>query len=176
PEQQKQMLAELGAGKEQAAIDEEKLAQVQKYLGEIKGTEQQVIFLAQVADQIGEHDRKAALKLLNQATRMVDTMKPGREQLTSQMGLAMVYCYQKNDRGLAIMESLVPKINELVEASAKLDGLERRYLRNGEWNMTGEGVLGEILTALAQNAGYFAHCDFDRAVSLSSQFERTEIR
>ena len=176
PEQQKQMLAELGADKEQAAIDEEKLAEVQRYLGEIKGTEQQVIFLASVADQIGEHDRKAALKLLNQASRIVDTMKPGREQLMSQMGLAMVYCYQKSDRGLAIMESLVPKINELVEASAKLDGLERRYLRDGEWNMTGEGVLGEILTGLAQNAGYFARCDFDRAVSLASQFDRTEIR
>src|SRR5262249_51903172 len=82
----------------------------------------------------------------------------------------------KSDRGLSIMQSLVPKLNELVEASAKLDGIEHRYLRNGEWNMTGEGILGEILTALAQNAGYFARCDFDRAVSLSSQFERTEIR
>jgi hypothetical protein len=74
------------------------------------------------------------------------------------------------------MESLVPKLNELVEASAKLDGLEVRYLRNGEWNMTGEGALGDLLTALAQHAGYFARCDFDRAVSLAAQFERTEIR
>jgi hypothetical protein len=74
------------------------------------------------------------------------------------------------------MESLVPKLNEWVEASAKLDGLETRYLSNGEWNMTGEGVLGELLTALAHNAGYFARCDFDRALSLAAQFERTEIR
>jgi hypothetical protein len=103
-------------------------------------------------------------------------MKPGRDQIASQMGLAMVYCYQKSDRGFAIMESLVPKLNEMVEASAKLDGLEVRYLRNGEWNMTGEGILGEILTGLAQNAGYFARCDFDRAVNLASQFDRTEIR
>lgn len=176
PEQQKQMLAELGAGKEQITIDEEKLATVQKYLIEIKGTQQKAMFLASVADQIGEHDRKAALKLLNQASRMVDTMKPGREQIGSQMALAMVYCYQKSDRGFAIMESLVPRLNELVEASAKLDGLETRYLRNGEWNMTGEGTLGQILTSLAQNAGYFARCDFDRAVNLAAQFDRTEIR
>jgi hypothetical protein len=176
PEQQKQMLAELGKSKEQTTINEEKLAEVQRYLGEIKRTEQQVLFLASVADQIGHNDPKAALKLLNQASRMVDAMKPGKDQIAARMGLAMVYCYQKSDRGFAIMESLVPKLNELVEASAKLDGLERRYLRDGEWNMTGEGTLGELLTALAQNAGYFARCDFDRAVSLSSQFERTEIR
>ncbi len=176
PEQQKQMLAELGADKEQAARDDEKLANVQKYLNEIKGTQQQVIFLTSVADQLGETNRKEAIKLLNQASRLVDTMKPGRDQIASQMVLAMVYCYQKSDRGFTIMESLVPKLNEWVEASAKLDGLERRYLRNGEWSMIGEGVLGELLDGLAQNAGYFAHCDFDRAVSLASQFDRTEIR
>ncbi len=176
PEQQKDMLAELGAVKAQMTVDEKRLADVQKELNEIKGTQLQFIFLVQSADQIGDHDRKAALKLLNQASRMVDTMKPGRDQIASQMGLAMVYCYQKSDRGFAIMESLVPKLNELVEASAKLDGLETRYLRNGEWNMTGEGTLGEILTGLAQNAGYFARCDFDRAVTLASQFDRPEIR
>ena len=42
--------------------------------------------------------------------------------------------------------------------------------------MSAEGTLGELLTALAQHAGYFARCDFDRAVSLAAQFERTEIR
>ena len=175
-DQQKEMLAELGAVKEQMAVNDERLADVQKALNEIKGTQLQFIFLVSAADQIGDRDRKAALKLLNQASRLVDTMKPGRDQIASQMGLAMVYCYQKSDRGFAIMESLVPKLNELVDASAKLDGLEMRYLRDGEWNMTGEGTLGEILTGLAQNAGYFARCDFDRAVNLASQFDRTEIR
>ena len=174
PEQQKQMLAALG--EEQTTISEEKLAEIQRYLGEIKKTEQQVLFLCSIADQIGHNDRKAALKLLNQASRLVDTMKPGRDQIGALMALAIVYCYQKSDRGFAIMESLVPKLNELVEASAKLDGLERRYLRDGEWNMTSEGPLGVLLTALAYNAGYFARCDFDRAVSLASQFDRTEIR
>jgi hypothetical protein len=35
---------------------------------------------------------------------------------------------------------------------------------------------GALLTFLSQNAGYFAWCDFDRAVSLAAQFERPEIR
>jgi hypothetical protein len=176
PEQQKQMLAELGSYKEQAVIDEQKLANVQKSLGEIKGTAEQAIYLISVADEIGEKYPREAIKLLNQANRMVDTIKPGRDQIGLQMGLAMVYCYLKSDRGFTIMESLVPKLNEFVEAAAKLDGLETRYLSNGEWNMTGDGMLGNLLTMLAQNAGYFARCDFDRAVSLASQFERTEIR
>jgi hypothetical protein len=176
PERQKQMLAELGLDKERPAIDDQALAGLQNRLNEIKGTDQQVIFLASIADELGERDRKVALKLLNQASRMADTLKPGREQLMAQMGLAMVYCFHKSDRGFTIMESLVPKLNELIEASAKLDGVDRRYLRNGEWNMTAEGTLGELLTALAMKASFFARCDFDRAVTLASQFDRTEIR
>ena len=75
-----------------------------------------------------------------------------------------------------MMESLMPKLNELVDAAAKLDGFDTRYLRNGEWNMSANGDLGELLTELSQNATYFAWCDFDRAVSMAAQFERAEIR
>ena len=42
--------------------------------------------------------------------------------------------------------------------------------------MTAEGGVGSLLTGLAQNAAYFALYDFDRAVTLSSLFERREIR
>jgi len=42
--------------------------------------------------------------------------------------------------------------------------------------MTAEGGVGSLLTMLAQNAVYFALCDFDRALALSTQFERREIR
>lgn len=103
-------------------------------------------------------------------------MKPGQEQTEAQMGLAMMYCFEKSDRGFAIMESMVPKLNDLVAAAVKLDGYDNRYVRDGEWNMTGEGGIGNLLTRLAQNARYFAWCDFDRAVNLAAQFERPEIR
>jgi hypothetical protein len=88
----------------------------------------------------------------------------------------MMYCYQKDNRGLAIMETLMPKLNELVASASRLDGYDTRYLREGEWNMTAEGELGSLLTSLAGHAGHFAWFDFDRAVSLAGQFERPEIR
>lgn len=176
PENKERMLARLDYFKNEAPINDEKMAEFQKALNEAKGTDLKVVILASVANQLGEKDRKTAFKLLTQASQMVDGMRPGREQITAQMLLAMVYCYYKSDRGFAIMQALVPKLNEMIEASAKLDGMERRYLRDGEWNMTGEGVLGELLTGLANNASFFAHCDFDLAVSLAGQFERPEVR
>ena len=176
PESKQRMIADLDREQTSTPVNGDNLVELEKYVDQIKQSEEKVLFLAAAANEIGPKDRKTALKLLNQASRIVDTMKPGKEQLESQFGLAMIYCYLKSDRGLSIMQSLVPKLNELVEASAKLDGVERRYLSNGEWNMTGEGVLGELLTGLANNASFFAHCDFDRAVNLASQFERPEIR
>jgi hypothetical protein len=50
------------------------------------------------------------------------------------------------------------------------------WLRDGEWNMSTDGSLGELLTFMSQNAGQYAWCDFDRAVDLAAQFERIEIR
>jgi hypothetical protein len=75
-----------------------------------------------------------------------------------------------------MMETMMPKLNELVTAAAKLDGYENNYLRDGEWNMSREGTLGSLLTGSSENAPYFAGCDFDRAVSIAGQFERPEIR
>ena len=175
PERQRTLLTRLERT-EIAPINSAELEEAQKRLGELHGSYAQVVFLLTVADRVASSDRKVLLKLLNQANEIVDAMKPGKEQTNLHMVLALVYSYHKNNRGLAIMESLMPKLNELVGSAAKLDGFDTRYLRDGEWNMTGEGELGQLLTGLAQHAGYFAWCDFDRAVSLSGQFERPEIR
>jgi hypothetical protein len=42
--------------------------------------------------------------------------------------------------------------------------------------MSNQSVPGELLTTMAQNAGYFAWNDLDRALGLATQFERPEIR
>lgn len=176
PERRRLMLAHIDRNQIWASMNDEKLAEIQRRLSTIPRNQERVNFLLSLANRIGANDRKTALELLNQASGIVDIMKPGKEQTEAQMGLAMMYCLAKSDRGLAIMESLVPKLNHIVDAAAKLDGFDTRYLRDGEWNMTGEGSVGSLLTRLAQNAGYFAWCDFDRAVTLAAQFERAELR
>jgi hypothetical protein len=121
-------------------------------------------------------DKRTALKILTYATGVLDTVPPGKDQTEQQIKIASLYCLVNSDRGFAIMEALLPKLNDLIGASAKLDGYEATYLRDGEWTMTAEGSVGNILTILANNAGYFARYDFDRAVTLAGQFERSEIR
>ena len=176
PSSREILLAEIKRKQEWLSFDDKKLAELQSRLNAIRTTHERVRFLLEHARQFSGNNRNAVLKVLRQASEMADTMKPGNEQTDVQLKVAMQYCLEKNDRCFVIMESLLPKLNELVDAAVKLDGYETRYVRDGEWNMSANGNVGQLLTTMSQNAGHFAWCDFDRAVSLSAQFDRSEIR
>ena len=170
------LLVEIKRKQEWLSFDDKKLAELQSQLNEIRKMPDKVRFLLDYGNQLSGSDRTAVLKVLKQASEIVDAMKPGNEQTDAQLKVALMYCLEKNDRCFSFMESLVPKLNELVDAAVKLDGYETRYVRDGEWNMSANGPVGQLLTTMSLNARYFAWCDFDRAVSLSAQFDRSEIR
>ena len=176
PELRQLMLEHLDGSQQAKTSNQELLADLQRRLNEQPQPEDRLRILVSFADTIGATDRNTALKLLNQASDLADSLQPGWSQAGAQVGVAMMYCQLKSDRCFQIMEPLVQKLNQLVDAALKLDGFDTEYLRDGEWNMSANGRLGELLTGLAEYAGFFAWCDFDRAVSLSNQFERTEIR
>jgi len=154
---------------------EQRLAEMEKYRSpkSPQGWAQTLLTLAQATVQTSP---KFALKVLGQAEAMVNSLKPGEEQTRFQIQLAAAYCSVKDAHGFELMESLLPRLNDLVSAAVKLDGYDARYLRDGEWNMSADGSIGNVLTVLAGNAAYFAGHDFDRAVGLAGQFERSEIR
>jgi len=176
PEMRQQLLARIDETESRASLTDEQLAKVQTELDKIPRIEDRIGFLADTANRIGATNRPAALKLLDQATGLAETMKPGTDQTIIQLAVALLYCVEKSDRGLTMTQSLLPKLNELIDAAVKLDGFDTHYLRDGEWNMSADGRLGMILTFMSENAALYAWCDFDRAVSLAAQFERVEIR
>lgn len=175
PEVQQRMLAQLEPAKEEPAIDDAKLDEIQKEAEKITNVNERMAFLVESSIRIGEKNRNAALKMYDQINERMQEFKGG-DRIQGQAFVAMLYCMEKSDRGFALMESLMPKLNEVIDSAAKLDGFDTNYMRDGEWNMSANGSLGRFLTELSQNSGYFAWCDFDRAVNLAAQFERTEIR
>lgn len=158
------------------AIRADKPTLVQQELTRLPNDNERIEFLLQLATQASESDRQAALGLLAQAGYLIDSLKPGREQIEARVFLSLMYCSMKSDRAFAIIEQLIPKLNELVAAAAALDGFDVNYIRDGEWNMSGQGGLGVLLSLLAENAGAFAALDFDRSVNLAGQLERPELR
>jgi hypothetical protein len=159
-----------------AASVREHLKEIDAEIDKMSTNEERVQFLLFVSSQLAQTDQAEGAKLLERANSLIDTMKPGKEQLGSKMFVALMYCWKGNSRGLTMMEALMPKVNQVVGAAMQLDGYENSYLRDGEWNMTREGILGALLTFLAEHAAYFAWCDFDRSVSIAGQFDRPEIR
>jgi hypothetical protein len=161
--------------KEAIAGAEAQFAAAQKNLSQLP-VQMQITGLFTLAHNAAMSDKKLTVKMLSQVSGLIDTLNPGREQTEYQIQLAVLYSLAESDRGFAIIEGLLPKLNELIAAGAKLDGYEASYLRDGEWNMSAETAVGNILTLMANNAAYFARYDFDRAVTLAGQFERSEIR
>jgi len=175
-EGRERMLEEVDRAERSAKFDEDQLAELQKQLNETPQVEERFMLLMAAAYRAGAGNRKLALQLINRAEQVVETMRPGKEQSTNQIGVAILYCLENNERGFAIMEAVVPKLNSLIDAAVKLDGYDTSYLREGEWNMSAGGQVGELLTQLAEGAQFFAWSDFDRAMNLAAQFERPEIR
>lgn len=176
PEARKTTLARLDKYEKRTEISEAMLADIEANLEKIPDPSHRATYLLSQAHLIGVSNRSLGLKLLGRAAGIIDTIKPGRDQTLAQLILAIMYCYEKSGRGMEMMESLVPRLNELVDVAVKLDGFETSYLRDGEWNMSANGAVGELLTILSTYAAAFAWQDFDRAVSLSSGFDRPEIR
>jgi hypothetical protein len=152
-----------------------RFAQMQQALAEMP-PQAHLEQLLNFANNVASSDRTHAIKALNQARNLIDNLEPGSVQSCAYMTIAAMYCLAKSDQGFAIMEAMLPRLNELITAAAKLDGFNTRYLRDGEWNMAAEGELGNLLTLLSTRAGFFAWYDFDRAINLAAQFERPEIR
>lgn len=172
----RERLIERAAGYEiHEAVRQDQLDQIYTELNKQR-LENRIENLLSLANHAAPQDPKTSLKLLSQIREMVDTLPPGSEQTRTYISIAVVYCLAKNDQGFAIMEAMVPKLNELIAAGAKLDGYDTKYLRSGEWNMSAGGQIGDLLTFLSHNAGYFAWYDFERALNLAAQFERGEIR
>jgi len=173
----KQSLMEMIDRREKmAAAIRENLNEIETTLEKMRSNQDRAQFLIFASIQLAPTDQAQAAKLLERASNLIDAMKPGKEQLLGKILVALIYCSKGNQRGLIMIETLVPKINELVSSAMKLHGYENSYLRDGEWNMTREGILGSMLTFLSERAAYFAWCDFDRAVSVAGQFDRPEIR
>lgn len=161
---------------EQRIVNEDTSAELLKEATEQRSEDETFAYLFRKATDIGPRNPQTTVKLLDRASEYLDKVPAERWQMQWRIGIAARYCQVRNERCFRMAEEIIRRMNELVSAAAKLNGFDNHYLRQGEWNMTAEGGVGSLLTGLAQNAVYFGLCDFDRAVALTSQFERPEIR
>jgi hypothetical protein len=121
-------------------------------------------------------NNEGALNLLNEASSLIPMPARNSQEIFTQIQLARMYAPLDLNQSFTILKPLVPQANELVTAAAVLDGFENRYLTEGEWMVGAGNNIGNLINGLQESLAMLAQYDFDRALALSEQLERPEIR
>jgi len=175
--QRRQMLERLDNHLLWNSINEGKVAEARQLLTRVKSVEQQVQMLINLSMTVSNKgDKKQALDLLVEARTMLDSSAASSGKLTGQLQLAQAYASIDAPQSVALMQSIVALVNQLVAAAVVLDGFENRYLQEGEWMKPGYTSLGGLVNSIEQSLGQLALQDAEGARSLSDQLERPEIR
>ena len=177
PLQRRQMHDQIEAQTANAAKDGGKLAQARALVEKANSVNRKIELLVNMANDFAEaDDQKSALELLNDGKVLLASTPQSAGQLRAQLRLAQAYSRLERDEAFAILQPLVVKLNELLAAAAVLDGIDFRYLKDGEWEMPGANNLGAIVNILDQTLANLGRTDFDRARKLADQIERPEVR
>ena len=175
--QRRQMLDQLEAHSARNLKGDDQLTHARALIEKARTITRKIELIAQIANSLAANNKKAeALELLNDGKILVTAMPPSAEQVKAHLRLAQAYAALDPDQTFAIVQPLIIRLNELLAAAAVLDGIDFRYLKEGEWEMPGVNNLGRIVNGLNHILTALGRTDFDRALSLVEQINRPEIR
>src|SRR6185503_14772162 len=97
--------------------------------------------LLQTAMSLAGSDKKAALDLLSEAKSVLASTPQSATELNAQFQLAQAYLRLDPDQAFGLLQPLVARLNDLVAAAVVLDGVDYRYLKDGEWVMQSGNTL-----------------------------------
>ncbi|HEX5705056.1 MAG TPA: hypothetical protein VFX97_17795 [Pyrinomonadaceae bacterium] len=175
--QRRQMLDQLEAHNARNLKGDDQLTSARALIEKARTVTRKVELIAQIANSLAANNKKTeALELLNDGKILVTATPSSAEQVKAQLRLAQAYAALDPDQAFAIVQPLIIRLNELLAAAAVLDGIDFRYLKDGEWEMPGVNNLGMIVSRLNQILTVLGRIDFDRALSFVAQIDRPEIR
>lgn len=176
PAQKRQILDQFNYDGLNKAFNDNKLDDARQLINRIKSADQRVQMALRLANQFaGKGDKKSAIEVLNELKNFLAGFPPDSFRVSADLQLARAYANVDFEQSLATIEPLISKTNELLAAAVVLDGFDQRFLQDGEWAMSGNG-LSNLVMNLEQTVASLATQDFDRAEALAARFERPEIR
>jgi len=174
--QRQSMLDQIDRNLMWSAVNDAKFVEAREMLKKFPSPEERAQFLIQLSRNVaGKNDKQTACNLLDEAETVLNEAPPGSSRMQSQIELADAYSTLDVGRTFTILGPLVSQLNELIAAAIVLDGFDNRYLKDGEW-VSGAGSVGGLVNGVGEKLASLARMDFDRAVALSNQIERSEVR
>ena len=158
-------------------VSQNKITEARQMLGRVKNLEQRVqMMMSMAANASNRGDKKQAIELLDEARALLPSQSADANKMMIRLQLAQSYSTLDSEQSVALLESVIVRLNELVAAAVVLDGFEHRYLKDGEWVRTQYNALGNVINNLDQSLGQLARVDLEAARRLSDRLERLEIR
>ncbi|HYJ91077.1 MAG TPA: hypothetical protein VEV84_07205, partial [Pyrinomonadaceae bacterium] len=142
--------------------------------------QQRVSMLINLANSVYSRDQKANKTYAQTLLAKAADLTSERPENSAEMGMLMQviagYSSIEPDEAFRLLEGLIPKINELTDAAAVINGFQMNSnVREGEFIMT-QGDPFYNYGANASMVGTLAQSDFDRAMKLIDGFNRQELR
>lgn len=177
PDQRRTLLEQIEHQSVWNRVSQNKVAEAREMLARVKNVEQRVHMLASMAMNASHAgDKTQALELLDEAKALLDSQPTDANKMTIRLQLANNYSLLNAERSAALLEPIIVKLNEMVAAAVVLDGVDQRYLKDGEWTKAQYSTLGNIVNLLHQSLTHLARVDLETARRLSNLLERIEIR
>ncbi len=177
PRQRRQMLEQIDSHLLWKVIGENKTAEARQLLSKSRNIEHRLQVLVNLAAAAGSRgDKSLALELLAEARALIENLPANLSKLNGQLQVAQGYSTLDTDQCSALIQPIIALVNQYVSAAVVLDGIEKRYLQDGEWTKRSYSGLGNLVSNLQQNLSFLARQDPAKARLLATEFERPEIR
>jgi hypothetical protein len=142
--------------------------------------QQRVSSLVNLANNVYSRDQKAnkayAQSLLEKARQLTSERPENSTEMNMLMEVIAGYTNIEAEEAFRLFDGLVPKINELTDAAAVINGFQSNSnVREGEFIMTQGDPFGSY-GANSSIIGTLGRYDFDRAMKLIDSFGRQEVR
>jgi len=176
PVQRRQVIDQLDNQAARTSEGDNKAVEARRLAEKANTINRKIEILLQSAMALAANDKKAALDLLSEAKSVLASTPQSAAELNAQIQLIQVYLRLDPEQAFAQLQPLVVRLNDLVAAAVVLDGVDYRYLKDGEWVMQSGNALCNLVMSLNRMLAGLGRVDFDRARTLANQIGRPEMR
>ncbi len=179
PLQRNQMLREITKQAAFQAAGHDNFDLARELMEGFRPAEEHATVLAQLGHSAASRGQlKAARSLLEEARGLLDSRPENAVQLNALLQIAQAYADVAPGLGFQIVESLTPQLNELISASAMLDGFTpySRSFDSGEMLLHNGFVADSMVRPFADTLAALATVDFARAKAVADSMQPPEAR
>ena len=176
PVQRRQVIDQLDNQAARTAEGNNKVVEARRLSEKASTINRKIEILLQSAMSLAGSDKKAAQDLLSEAKTVLASTPQSAAELNAQMQVIQAYLRLDPDQAFGQLQPLMMRLNDLVAAAVVLDGVDYRYLKDGEWVMQGGNSLCNMVMSMDRMLSGLGRVDFDRARTLADQIGRPEMR